>query len=132
MVKQGDVVKKDDTYYLVGTCKPNSKSVYAYKIEDGILDKDCMYYLSRKSIEKVDVCKSRIDATNLRKLERNGTNIIVEYRTHEKVFNAVKDGIKVFKFSNIDEKAVYVSIISATRTARNGIPFRLHLQIKKL
>lgn len=127
-MRKGDLVKKKESYYLVESCMYNR--VYSYKIECGKTALDSQYLHKRTELEKIEVCKARIDAINIKSIERGRTLIVLDYLSHEKMWVAFKNGIRVFKLSNVDGNAIYVKIGSMERTVKGEYnrKFRLILQ----
>ena len=127
-LRKGDLVKKKESYYLVESCEYNR--IYSYKIECGKPILDNQYLHSKTELEKIEVCKTRIDAFNLKSIERGRTLIVLGYMSHEKMWVAFKNGVRVFKLSNVDGNAIYVKIGSMERTVKGDYnrKFRLVLQ----
>lgn len=129
-LKKGDLVKKKESYYLVESCM--YKSVYSYKIEYGKVILDSQYLHSKNELEKIEVCKARIDTINLKSIERGRTLIVLDYPSHEKIWVAYINGIKVFKLSNVDGDAVYIKIGSMRRTVKGDIDRKLRLVLQDI
>lgn len=127
-LRKGDLVKKKESYYLVESCM--YKHVYSYKIECGKVILDNQYLHVKTELEKIEVCRTRIDVINLKSIERGRTLIVLDYMSHEKMWVAFKKGVRVFKLSNVDGDAIYVKIGSMERTVKGDYnrKFRLVLQ----